>query len=100
VKLHLRDEDHELYPRLLRHDDERVRGIASSFQMEMGGLAGEFTKFYGEWIAAHAIDSDRAQFFVEADRILGALFQRMDREDNQLYSLADDATASPRAAGE
>jgi hemerythrin-like domain-containing protein len=89
VKIHLRDEDNELYPRLLCHENREVREIALAFQTAMGGLAQDFLTFYNRWVVGGIIESDATAFFADTDAVLSALLRRMDREDTELYALAE-----------
>jgi hypothetical protein len=91
-----REERDQLYPRLILHEDPGVPNVARSFRQTMGGLAADFKSFYDHWIAAGAIDSDPQRFFCEADRFLGALLHRVEREDEVLYALADTARSASR----
>lgn len=89
VKMHLLAEDDGLYPRLLQHQDERVRTKAAEFQTSMGTLASAFLGFVETWRESGAIGKDRAAFFRDLRGVADALNRRMDLEDNELYALAD-----------
>jgi hypothetical protein len=93
VKMHLRDEDHDLYPALLTSESPDVRATATEFRETTGGLASSFSAFYEKWIRPGAIDARRSEFFSDADVVLGALSRRMDLEDGTLYRLADGEAA-------
>jgi hemerythrin HHE cation binding domain-containing protein len=56
VKLHLRDEDMQLYPRLFKHEDRAVRDVATTFRATMGSLAEDFRSFYERWIAPDTLE--------------------------------------------
>ena len=87
VNFHLAMEDKALYPRLVEQDAQAGK-MAARFQKEMGGLAGVFGEYSSKWTLA-AIKADGAGFATETRKVLGALAHRMEREDTQLYPLAD-----------
>ena len=89
VNFHLAMEDKALYPRLMQQDAEANK-MALRFQKEMGGLAGVFVEYTNKWPLA-AIKSDPAGFANETRKVFGALAQRIERENAQLYPLADRA---------
>lgn len=89
VNFHLAMEDKALYPRLMQQD-EQANKMAARFQKEMGGLAGVFIEYTNKWPLA-AIKSDPAGFAAETRKVFGALAHRIERENTQLYPLADRA---------
>ena len=93
LKHHLRDEDERLYPYLLEHGDLAIGELARRFCETMGGLSSQFVAFYDRWIPAGAIEAETKQFFAETDFMLGAILQRIDTEDAELYPAVDRARA-------
>lgn len=91
VKVHLRDEDNRLYPRLMAHEDVAIRELATNFQTTMGGLAADFVEYYDAWVVPGAIDAEPQRFFVATDLVLNALLHRIEREGSELYDMVDDA---------
>lgn len=87
VNFHLAMEDKALYPRLMQQDTQTSK-LASRFQKEMGGLAGVFLEYNGKWTLS-AIKADAAGFATETRKVFGALAHRIDRENKDLYPLAD-----------
>lgn len=94
VKIHLGAEDASLYPRLLGHPDAGVRTKAAEFQNSMGGLAAAYIAFTERWLTGTGLRSDRAAFFAEFRGVAEALATRMDREDAELYAMADRELAA------
>lgn len=91
LRLHLVQEDAELYPRLLRHPDRGVRDLARTFQEEMGRIHGDFEAFLGRWPSPGALSEDPYGFAVEALSILDVLHRRIHLEDTALYPRVDAA---------
>lgn len=87
VNFHLAMEDKALYPRLMQQDTQASK-LANRFQKEMGGLAGVFLAYNSKWTLA-AIKADAAGFATETRKVFGALAHRIDRENKDLYPLAD-----------
>lgn len=90
LKAHLRLEDEHLYPAMRAHPEGHVRAKAEAFQREMNGLTVAYRAFYDRWIVPRAIEADAAGFVHDWTALRGALASRMDREDGDLYALADE----------
>lgn len=92
---HLAAEDWVLYPRLLKSTDPVIADTAKAFVDEMGGLLAVFKDWSSRW-AADSITRRWADFCTETNDLLNALAIRIDRENEQLYPLADgnDAVAA------
>jgi len=97
LRAHLAYEDSVLYPALMRTGDPKVAGLAHWFHDEMGMLAPRFEEFARSWSGPTVIDMMFDRFRDEVTQILTALGARIQRENDQLYPLADRLTL-PRAA--
>lgn len=86
---HLRLEDDVIYPAMLEHWDVHVREKAAVFQDEMGSLSRIFATFADKWIGEKALDRSPEAFVREWKAVLGAVLNRMDREDNDLFDAVD-----------
>ena len=86
---HLASEDRLLYPELLASDDRRTAAIASRFCEEMGGLNSTYAEFAARWPSAAALMADPAGFQRDWTVLEGALGFRIQRENAELYPLAD-----------
>lgn len=86
--LHLELEDRALYPALLGSSDARVVEIAKDCAEDMGGLADAWCDYQRQWPAEMIYrNADR---FAAASRVLmEAVAQRVDREERELYPLAE-----------
>jgi hypothetical protein len=83
---HLKSEDWVLYPRLLVSRDKHVADTARLFSLEMGGLATAFRDYAEQW-GSYAIEGDWKRYQRETIAILGALTDRVMREERDLYPL-------------
>lgn len=88
LTVHLAMEDNVLYPQMIASPDAATSTTAKKFQTEMGGIKEVYVGFTRKWGKA-AIASDPAGFAKEFEGIAHALGDRITRENNQLYPLAD-----------
>lgn len=89
IKLHLAAEDRMLYPALAGAADPRIAETGRQFQQEMGGLAGTYGAFAARWNLAAKIAHDPQGFRHEANEVFKALHTRVQRENRELYPLAE-----------
>lgn len=98
LRAHLGLEDSYLYPQMLKHPDSAVREKAQRFQQEMGGLSQAVDEFHKRWSTINAIDSDPAGFVAQWAKIRAALVDRMEREDDDLYTMLDRVSGMGKTA--
>lgn len=91
VGFHLAMEDQALYPRLMESSDAAVKTRATKFKDQMGDLGEVFTRYNTRWQVS-AIQADMEGFANETRKVMGALAKRIERENAELYPLADKAT--------
>jgi hemerythrin-like domain-containing protein len=91
LTVHLGMEDEGLYPLLLAQGDPAVREKARRFKEEMGGIRGAVEAFAARWPTEAAIAAQPEAFAAETRSILDALGKRIEREDGELFPLADRA---------
>ena len=97
---HLASEDRLLYPELLASGDRKTATVASRFCEEMGGLTNSYADFAARWNSPEALLADPAGFKRAWTTLEGALSFRIQREDAELYPLADALAREPeRNAG-
>ncbi|AIF47506.1 hemerythrin domain-containing protein [Dyella japonica] len=89
IRLHLAAEDRVLYPALVASSDPLIAQTGRVFQEEMGGLAATYMAFVSRWNIASAIADDPQGFRDEANVVFKALHHRVQRENQELYPLAD-----------
>ncbi|MGI8931512.1 MAG: hemerythrin domain-containing protein [Sphingomicrobium sp.] len=94
LRIHLAQEDVQLYPKLSASDDQEVARLARSYADEMGGLATELEIFVQHWSCSASIAGRFEEFREDAHTLLLALAVRIERENRYLYPLADAAAAA------
>ncbi len=87
--VHLAMEDRSLYPSLLSCPDATLRETAQRFRDEMGGIRSEFAELTARWPGASAIAGDASGFASQVRAHLAALDERIRREDDELFPLAE-----------
>ncbi|HKR76094.1 MAG TPA: hemerythrin domain-containing protein [Rhodanobacter sp.] len=89
IKLHLAAEDRVLYPALMKAADPAVAQAGRQFQEEMGGLAATYLAFATRWNLTGKIAADPQGFRDDANGVFKALHLRVQRENRELYPLAE-----------
>ncbi|MBE1159972.1 hemerythrin domain-containing protein [Dyella acidiphila] len=89
IKLHLAAEDRVLYPALANAADQQVAQTGRQFQQEMGDLAGAYASFVSRWNLVGKISKDPEGFRSDANNVFKALHLRVQRENRELYPLAE-----------
>ena len=95
---HLKCEDWILYPRLMATGDQDLMRITRDFEIEMGDLAADFAAYDEKWTGDRAA-ADWADFCRETAAIFDMLAARIEREERELYPLAETLYASGAAVG-
>ncbi|QIB69537.1 hemerythrin domain-containing protein [Aminipila butyrica] len=89
LKMHLLSEDQFLYPKLMKSEDTAVKGTSQKFFQEMGGLAEVFQDFVQKYNIPFKILQNKEQFLKESEQVFKAVEDRIQREDKNLYPLAE-----------
>lgn len=89
IKLHLAAEDRVLYPALIGAADQQVAETGKRFQQEMGDLAQAYGVFVASWNLASKIRHNPEGFRSDANNVFKALHTRVQRENKELYPLAE-----------
>ncbi|WP_158213718.1 hemerythrin domain-containing protein [Sphingopyxis witflariensis] len=89
---HLKREDWVLYPSMLASDDRQLAITAQNFADEMGHISEAFSNYSRQWLP-DAIAADWPGYCAATKGILGALAERIEREDGELYPLASTVEA-------
>jgi hypothetical protein len=87
--VHSSMENEALYPRLLEHADPAVRALAQNLFEELGGIYDVFAVHHGKWSSVELIEANPRAYAQHTQEIFDKLKLRMDREDKELYPLAD-----------
>jgi len=98
LRIHLAQEDVQLYPELMASPSQEVARLARAYAAEMGGLALELEIFAQHWSCSASIVSNFEEFREEANALLLHLAVRIERENRYLYPLAEAAAAPKRKA--
>lgn len=88
IKFHLAAEDQVLYPRLATSGVPEVEQLSTRYQDEMQGLAEAFGEFVVRWRVPARLRADPDGFRNDANTVLKALYERLQREDRELYPAA------------
>lgn len=95
---HLKCEDWILYPRLMATGDQELMRITRDFEIEMGGLAADFIAYDEKW-TGERVAADWPGFGRATVAIFDILATRVEREERELYPLAETLYASSAAIG-
>ena len=85
IKLHLAVEQRYLYPAVQASGVASVARMGHRYEMEMQGIAGDYLAFAARWNTPARLELEPESFRSEANSVLHALYQRMRREDTELY---------------
>ena len=91
LNVHLAMEDNSLYPKLLEHPQENVRSVTLHYMQEMGNMANAFKRYMDTWKVSQTIQDEPDEFILQTDRMIVALRSRIERENSELYHLAEEA---------
>ncbi len=96
LRVHLAQEDVELYPALIASNDPHVARTARQYVSEMGSLAIDLECFAQHWSCSASIAGNFEEFSEAARAMMLELAVRIEREDKYLYPMADAVTAERR----
>lgn len=91
VSLHLATENKVMYPAIYALQDPEIAKLARGFQDEMEGLDQAFDGFCRRWRQARAVAEDPEGFRNDANTVLKALHQRIQRENTRFYPRLTEA---------
>lgn len=89
--VHQRMENEALYPRLFAHDDASVVESARALYLDLGDLYDGFLEFERKYAAPETAETSPQDYYKSVGRLLKRLMLRMQREDKELYALAQRA---------
>jgi hemerythrin-like domain-containing protein len=99
IRFHLASEDSVLYPALRASSHPEVAAVGERFQSEMDGIAGAYAAFVGRWRVGAHIASSSEEFRAEANAVFKALHERIRREEQELYPVAERVLGAGRRDG-
>jgi hypothetical protein len=97
LRIHFAQEDRSLYPAMISNPDPQVADTAAAYQQEMGELGMAFAKYVARWSGSGSIAGNFPLFRDESASVFAALADRIERENNHLYPLADDMRSAAAA---
>jgi hemerythrin-like domain-containing protein len=89
ISIHLAMEDNALYPKLLSSGEARIRETAAEFTSQMGDFKKVFAEYHKKWNSNLKIKDGLGEFSQKTRLVLAALIQRIEREEQELYDMAD-----------
>jgi hypothetical protein len=89
IKLHLAAEDRGLYPALRASGNRDAASLGDRYQQEMSGIVPRYMEFARKWITAAQVRGDPEGFRADANRVLKALHDRVNREDRDFYPVVE-----------
>ncbi len=90
LKIHMQREDDFLYPDLLKSEKQDVKRITQKFINEMGNLSVVFEKFNKKYLRYTIITENTDNFIKELKIVLEKLEERVESEENKLYTLISE----------
>ena len=87
---HLAAEDKYIYPILMRSQDVAVRECAKRFADDMSDLFKDFNAYKSIYNTSEKIRNESHKFVADTSIIIGALLNRLQKEDRKLYPLVKD----------
>ena len=97
--VHSTMENDALYPRLFQHGDPSIRALAQALFEELGGIYEMFAAHHLKWSSVDLIEADPSGYVRHTREVFDKLRLRMERENNELYPLADREGETPSGAG-
>ena len=88
---HLHTEDKLLYPALAKSNNKKICDTSKMFLSSVSGLKKSFTEYINNWPKEKIVISPTV-FIKESNEIILALYDRISKEENQLFPLVDEAT--------
>jgi hemerythrin-like domain-containing protein len=98
LRTHFALEEEILYPSMIASDHREAAVMARVFRTDHSQLASQFERFVDRWSRSDAIAASLRQFEYEAGMLFAALRERIDKENRELYPLAEEALALKNAA--
>ena len=88
IKFHLAAEDRVLYPAFAASGDPAAKALGQKYQDEMQDISTGFAGLVLQWRVGSRIVADPEGFRAHANTVFKALFERLMREERELYPVA------------
>jgi hemerythrin-like domain-containing protein len=85
IKVHLAVEDRMLYPAVQKRADPALAEMGRAYQEEMQEIAAAYVDFSRRWNTPAQVARDPDQFRAQANTVLKAVHQRMQKENREFY---------------
>jgi len=89
LKIHLGNEDRYLYPSMINSGNDKLKKKAETYQNEMGDLNQAFMTFKDNYNTRGKLLSNKATAKAEISKIFDIVSKRIEKEDHDLYPLAE-----------
>lgn len=89
LQIHLSSEDKFLYPSFINSERMDLKTMAKAYTHEMGDLSEVYTSFKNRYNTRSKIIADVNAFESEAKTVFQAIEKRIDKEDHDLYKIAE-----------
>lgn len=89
ILAHLDLEDGVFYPSALKDPNPEFAAMARQYWIAMANIRDLFSSYLGTWSAPHQIRMDPIGFQRETEVIFGFLERRIERENRDLYPMAE-----------
>lgn len=87
LKVHLLNEDKHLYPYLLNSSDAALNMFGKKYSEEMKEVSKGYEDYKSKYNTSSKIKQNIEEFKEDTKRIFGALSNRVEREEKELYPL-------------
>jgi len=100
LAVHSTMENDALYPHLFQHGDPSIRVLAQALFEELGGIYETVAGHHLMWSSVELIEADPSGYVRHTREVFDKLRLRMERENDELYPLADREGEMPPGDGQ
>jgi len=86
LHVHLSVEDKAIYPLLLSHSDSYVKSTAQEFVTQFEDIREKINQYKHTWSSTADIQNNPTLFIEQTNDLIAVLLNRIELEDNDLYS--------------
>jgi|GEM_PF-3571882 Hemerythrin HHE cation binding domain. len=90
ANVHRASEDNYLYPKMLKHDSKELRAVAEKYYEGFINAKDVLSNYSTKWAAARKIAENPNEFIEDSKVIFSKISDRIDKENNELFRLADE----------
>ena len=89
ANVHRASEDNSLYPKLLNHESQELRVLAKKYYEGFISTKDVLSNYSTRWVSATKIKDNPDEFIKDTKGIFNKILDRIDKENNELFALAD-----------